>query len=115
MTTCVDCGQPTKPGPGSARCKQCWDDRCGEHYEPRYSGPNRSGVCVCGCPWDSHHLGCVMNMGYAEQTGESYVPQECDAFGFNEVGGMKYNKETKEWEDHCHGYRDTMLQNVGTS
>lgn len=47
-----------------------------------------------------------MNREYAEQTGEAYVPDECDAFGFNEVGGMKYNKETKKWEDHCHGYVD---------
>ncbi len=28
-TTCKDCGVETQPGSGSARCKQCWDDRCG--------------------------------------------------------------------------------------
>ena len=27
---CIDCGVETTPGPGSARCTQCWDDRCGE-------------------------------------------------------------------------------------
>jgi hypothetical protein len=76
-------------------------------YKPRYSGPNRSGICICGCSWDDHHLGMVMNRDYVEQTGEVYIPDECDAFGFNEVGGMKYNTEKEAWEDHCHGYRDT--------
>lgn len=74
----------------------------------RYSGPNRSGICVCGCTWDKHHLGMVMNREHFEKTQEAYVPQECDHYGFNEVGGMKYNKETGKWEDHCHGYKDTM-------
>lgn len=27
-TTCIDCGQPTTPGKGSARCPGCWEDRC---------------------------------------------------------------------------------------
>ena len=75
----------------------------------RYSGPGRSGVCICGCSWDEHHLGVVMNKEYYEKTGEAYVPQECDHFGCNETGGMKFNKETGEWEDHCFGYRDSML------
>lgn len=26
--TCKDCGIETKPGPGSARCPSCWEDRC---------------------------------------------------------------------------------------
>ena len=78
------------------------------HCQPRYSGPNRSGTCLCGCRWDDHHLGCVMNPEYVKQTGEAYIPDECCAYGFNETGGKKFNAETKEWEDHCHGYRDTM-------
>lgn len=28
-TTCIDCGQPTTLGKGSARCSACWEDRCG--------------------------------------------------------------------------------------
>lgn len=28
-TVCIDCGVPTKPGTGSARCPQCWQDRVG--------------------------------------------------------------------------------------
>jgi hypothetical protein len=52
----------------------------------------------------------VLNKKYAEETGEAYVPEECCAFGFNEVGGMKYNKETGRWEDHCHGYRDSKAE-----
>lgn len=77
-----------------------------KQYQPRYSGPGRSGICECGCSWDSHHLGVVMNSVYSTETGEGYIPEECCAFGSNEVGGLKYNLETQEWEDHCHGYRD---------
>lgn len=28
-TFCKDCGVQTQPGVGSARCGQCWEDRCG--------------------------------------------------------------------------------------
>ena len=77
-----------------------------EKRKARYSGPNRKGICVCGCSWEEHHLGIVMNEEYYKATGEAYIPQECDNFGFNEVGGKKYNEETEEWEDHCHQYRD---------
>ena len=52
-----------------------------------------------------------MNRDYLLATDESYVPEECVAFGCNETGGMKYNKETREWEDHCHSYRDTLDPN----
>ncbi len=47
-----------------------------------------------------------MNPDYLAQTGEGYLPQECEAYGFNEVGGMKF--EDGEWVEHCHQYRDTM-------
>lgn len=76
-------------------------------YVPRYSGPNRSGYCVCGCKWDRHHLGLVMRMEYAEQTKEGYIPQECETFGFNEGGGRKLDADGV-WQDHCHTYRDTL-------
>jgi len=75
-------------------------------FKPRYSGPNRSGICVCGCSWQEHHLGVVMNEAYREATGESYVPEECEKFGFNEVGGKRL--ENGRWVDHCHRYRDMM-------
>lgn len=71
----------------------------------RYSGPGRTGICVCGCSWDSHHLGIVMNSAYREATGEGYVPEECETFGFNEVGGMK--QVDGKWVDHCHRYEDS--------
>jgi Zn finger protein HypA/HybF involved in hydrogenase expression len=29
-TFCIDCGQPTTLGKGSARCPSCWEDRCGQ-------------------------------------------------------------------------------------
>jgi hypothetical protein len=86
--------------------------RMGERkMKARYSGPNRSGMCVCGCPWNKHHLGMVMNQEYFKATGEHYVPQECEAFGFNETGGRKY--VDGEWVDHCHGYRDTLDRDSG--
>lgn len=48
----------------------------------------------------------VMNSQYREETGEAYFPGECEAFGFNEVGGLKY--EDGKWVDHCHNYRDNL-------
>jgi len=29
---CKDCGDETKPGPGSVRCERCWKDRFGAYY-----------------------------------------------------------------------------------
>jgi hypothetical protein len=77
-----------------------------EDWKPRYSGPDRSGICICGHRWDDHHLGVVMNLPYYEKTGEEYVPQECEYFGFNEMGGME-NKDGK-WIEHCGRYRDSL-------
>lgn len=73
--------------------------------EPRYSGENRSGICVCGCKWEDHHLGVVMNDDYYKETGETYLPQECEKYGFNEVGGKKF--VDGEWIEHCERYQDT--------
>ncbi len=70
-------------------------------YEPRYSGSNRSGICVCGHKWEDHHLGMVMNQVYAEATNEGYVLGECEFFGFNEMGGLD-----AEGKDHCNSYKD---------
>lgn len=75
-------------------------------YKPRYSGPNRSGICFCGCSWERHHLCMVMNREYIKQTNEAYIPQECEAFGFNETGGYKF--VNGEWVDHCWVYRDNL-------
>jgi hypothetical protein len=78
-----------------------------QQWQPRYSGPNRSGICVCSHPWDQHHLGMVMNAKYAEATKEAYVPQECEAEGHNESGGMMRGPDG-EWVEHCSYYRDTL-------
>jgi hypothetical protein len=75
-----------------------------ETYEPRYSGPNRTGICKCGHSWDRHHLGVVMNRDYGDATGEAYVPQECEHFGFNETGGLAF--VDGKWVGHCQQYRD---------
>lgn len=74
-------------------------------WKPRYSGPNRSGVCVCGHAWDEHHLGCVMNSAYTKQTGEYYIPEECEHFGSNECGGKERLPDGR-WIAHCNSYRD---------
>ena len=71
--------------------------------KPIYSGPECCGVCVCGHKWDEHHLDMVMNLQYFQETGETYLPQECEHFGMNEMGGLD-----AEGNDHCHGYRDSM-------
>lgn len=72
-------------------------------YQPRYSGPNRSGICKCGCPWDSHHLGMVMNSEYRAATDEAYLPQECETYGFNETGGCGADGRP----GHCDSYEDS--------
>ncbi len=71
-------------------------------YAPRYSGPNRSGVCVCGHTWDRHHLGMVARQEYVDATGEYYIAQECEEYGFNEMGGLD-----REGNYHCGGYKDS--------
>ena len=75
-----------------------------KQYLPRYSGPNRSGICVCGHKWDDHHLGIVLNPDYSDQTQEGYLPGECEAHGFNETGGLG-----PDGEYHCFCYHDSML------
>lgn len=72
----------------------------------RYSGPNRSGICVCGHSWEQHHLGMVVRLGSVlteDGVREGYIPQECEAFGFNEMGGLD-----EDGNVHCFGYRDTL-------
>jgi hypothetical protein len=49
----------------------------------------------------------VMRQEYVDATHEGYILGECETYGFNEAGGMKYNKEINELEDHCSGYRDS--------
>lgn len=79
----------------------------GEVYQPRYSGPGKSGICVCGHSWQEHHLGFVLNEDYIRQTGEIYIPQECEAFGWNEDGGLD-----EDGNDHCFGYQDRGLPEI---
>ncbi len=74
-----------------------------QHWTPRYSGPNRSGICRCGHSWEDHHLCMVMNKAYADDTGEGYVPCECEFFGSNEDGGLD-----AEGNDHCSSYLDSL-------
>jgi len=75
-----------------------------QNTDRRYSGPGRSGMCVCGHSWKDHHLGVVLNEEYYAATQEAYVPQECEFFGFDETGGLD-----AEGKEHCQRYRDSAL------
>ncbi len=90
--------------------------------EPRYSGPNRSGVCKCGHSWRTHHLGVIVREDYWAgltleelKIAEAYIPQECEFYGFNETGGLKPDitfTGDRRWIDHCHSYVDAMEENT---
>ena len=69
-----------------------------------YSGPERSGTCVCGHKWDRHHLGIVANVTrlWTDAGPECYIPQECEHYGWNEMGGLD-----REGHVHCFGYKDS--------
>lgn len=70
-----------------------------------YSGPDRSGICVCGHSWQEHHLSIVVRPEAIETDDgrELYIPQECEHFGSNEMSGLD-----SEGNAHCSGYRDTL-------
>lgn len=68
---------------------------------PKYTGPDNAGFCLCGHPWTYHHLGIVLNPHYYNETGEEYVPQECERYGFNEHGGFG-----PDGNNHCQQYVD---------
>lgn len=72
-------------------------------WKARYSGPGRSGICVCGHKWDDHHLGMVARKEYVDDTGEAYIAQECEYFGCNEMGGYD-----EDGNPHCFGYKDSL-------
>ena len=69
-----------------------------------YSGPNRSGICICSHSWEDHHLGVVLRDNNTTGGPEAYVPQECEFYGSNEDGGLD-----EDGNEHCFGYRDEML------
>jgi len=46
-----------------------------------------------------------MNQKYREQTGEEYVPEECEYYGANELGGFMPDGHGK-WINHCYKYDD---------
>jgi hypothetical protein len=72
--------------------------------EPLYSGPGKSGICVCGHGWEDHHLCMIMKAGVAESRKEAYAPCECCFYGSNEEGGMMPSEAG--WVHHCGGYVD---------
>lgn len=74
-------------------------------YAPLYSGPGKSGICICGHSWEDHHLMLVARQAYVDATHEGYIPGECEAYGSNECGGLMPGLDG-EWIDHCRGYRD---------
>jgi hypothetical protein len=74
-----------------------------------YSGPNRSGICVCGHGWQEHHLGMVVRPEAIETDDgpEAYIPQECEHFGSNEMGGLD-----ADGNPHCSAYNDTLADST---
>lgn len=74
-------------------------------FKPVYSGPDCSGICVCGHSWEDHHHSCVLNQKYYDDTGEDVVPEECEHYGFNEHGGMEPDGNGG-WHEHCRRYID---------
>ena len=87
-------------------CLEC-QDRLAEPRPSYYSGPSRSGICVCGHSWEEHHLGMVVRPGATKvkdgdwEGREGYIPQECEYYGNNEMGGLD-----ESGEGHCFGYVD---------
>jgi hypothetical protein len=79
-------------------------------YKSIYSGPERSGICICGCKWESHHLSIVFNQKRIEETKEGYALGPCLRYGNNETEGLKYNEDTDEWDFHCCGYCDSGIK-----
>lgn len=72
-----------------------------QQWTSRYSGPGRTGVCVCGHSYDMHHCGIVMNADYFAQTGEEVVPGGCCFYSCNEGEGLG-----PDGEPHCFNYVD---------
>lgn len=63
-----------------------------------------TGFCKCGHHYTEHHLGVIMNKEVYNRLPPGYppyVPEECEAYGFNETGGRGPNGE-----DHCFKYED---------
>jgi hypothetical protein len=48
-----------------------------------------------------------MNEEYRNDNHEAYLPEECEHYGFNEMGGRMPTPDGS-WINHCHRYRDTM-------
>ena len=70
-------------------------------WRPVYSGPGKSGVCVCGHLAEEHHRCAVMNLEYLEATGEEWVLCECEFYDCNEGGGLD-----EHGQPHCGRYQD---------
>ena len=63
-----------------------------------------SGVCKCGHSYEDHHLGVIMNEDTLDKLPKDhppYLPQECEHFGSNEMGGRDL-----EGNYHCDQYEE---------
>jgi Icc-related predicted phosphoesterase len=68
-----------------------------EEYQPKRF--IYSGVCICGHSYEDHHLGIRQDDHPADWP--PYVPQECEYYGCNELGGRG-----PDGEPHCGHYID---------
>ena len=83
-----------------------------------YSWQIVSGICICGCSYEDHHLNVIMNWPEDLPADHPpYVPEECERYGCNEFGGL-IEEEPDCWYDHCHQYKDkdhvTEISNTRT-
>ena len=79
----------------------CWAGML--RFSLRHSNPKPivySGMCLCGHSVSSHHCCCVMDPYAAKVLGD-VVPDECNHFGSNELGGLD-----EAGELHCAGFVD---------
>lgn len=59
-------------------------------------------MCQCGCPENEHHISWF--------TIGTKIIEECEAFGYNETGGMKY--VNGEWVEHCMRFRPASKSEI---
>lgn len=86
---CADCAcEADRLG----RLDYCDSLKCCCDEEPR---------CVCGHPKEEHHTSWFRGGGE--------LVDECEMYGSNQAGGMRWDEETETWEDHCHKYKQAEV------
>ena len=58
-------------------------------------------MCTCGCPASEHH------QSWYPGGGHEYG--ECEMYGSNECGGMKWSEPHGMWIDHCQHFTPVAI------